>query len=163
MSCLTANMYMLSERGVGSLIPKDRQTEGRVIEENFSQDPGLMSRVWPRSAYQRVVSSSFMQRRFPRIVERTQYGFELQVCLLLAMQPWVSHIISLSIGFSTSKMRVIILNQVLLPRSLWRSQLRTVTTEDSINFGTVYLVGFLEPSWNGFLSIYSWLEQKFSV
>lgn len=87
MSCLTANMYMLSERGVGSLIPKVRQTEGRVFEENFSQDPGLMSRVSSRSAYQRVVSSSFMHKRIPRIVERTNMGLSCKSFSYLLCNP----------------------------------------------------------------------------
>lgn len=54
MGCLTANMYVLSERGVGSLIPKVKQTEGRVMEENFPRllasypglDLGQLPKVW---------------------------------------------------------------------------------------------------------------------
>lgn len=58
MRCLTANMYMLSEQGVGSLISKVRQTKGWVIEENFPRIlAGLMSRAGSESASQSVVSS----------------------------------------------------------------------------------------------------------
>lgn len=57
MHCLTANMYMLSERGVGSLIPKVKQTEGRAIEDNSSRilasclglDLGQLPKVWSAS------------------------------------------------------------------------------------------------------------------
>lgn len=121
---------------------KSGRQKGAWLRRISSQDSGLMSRARSRSASQSVVSSSPMERRICEIVERTQSGFELQVCLLLAVQPWVSHVISLGIGLITSKMGIIILNQVLLPRSLWRSQLRAVNTNYSINVGTVYLVGF---------------------
>lgn len=50
------------------------------------------------------------------MVEKTQYGFELQVCLLLSVQPWVSHLTPLGTGMSTSKMETIIPNQVLFPK-----------------------------------------------
>lgn len=106
-----------------------------------------------------------MQKRICGIVEATQYGLELQVCLLVAVQPWVTHLTSLGIAFSTSKMGMIILNQALLTRLLLRS---AENTKHRVLLS--YLLGwvsfclqFKEPSWNDFLSISSWLEQNFSI
>lgn len=67
-----------------------------------------MSRAGPGSASQSMVSISPVPRRIHEIVERTQYRDELQVCPLLAVQPWESGLTSLGRGFSSCKMGIIL-------------------------------------------------------
>ena len=83
----------------------------RILALHPGLDLGQLPEVWPASPHAEMDLQNY---------RRAQNESGLQVCLLLSVQPQVSHLTSLGIGFPTPKMGLIILQQVLFPR-IWCS------------------------------------------